>query len=229
MAKQRGELPRTKTEGWEAKPKSHNYQLRPIAATISAGPRPIILKFRSFSLRRRCSRPRHRPAVGQLAWGQPVRRRRLPAVQEQVGELRKGRRGPVAKVGAPPSSVEASASCAATARRAHHCASSALPVASRGAPQQPRPGRACGGAKRWSRSSAPQPPPPAPRAARELSWRPRSRCVWSLSSSACASTEDNHEQAQRRPHEEHASVLCSAPLCSRLRIRMPAEAEAEPN
>ena len=101
--------------------------------------------------------------------------------------------------------------------------------AARGAPQQPWPGRACGGAKRWSRSSAPQPPPPAPRAARELSWRPRSRCVWSLSSSACASTEDNHEQAQRRPHEEHASVLCSAPLCSRRRIRMPAETEAEPN
>ena len=37
------------------------------------------------------------------------------------------------KVGASPSSVEASASCAATARRAHHCASSALPVARRSA------------------------------------------------------------------------------------------------
>jgi len=33
----------------------------------------------------------------------------------------------------------------------------------------------------------------------------------------------------RGDHDEHASVLCSAPLCSRRRIRMPAEAEAEPN
>ena len=77
--------------------------------------------------------PRYRPAAGQLAWGQSARHRRLPAVQEQVGALRKGRRGAVEKVGASPSSVEASASCAATARRAHHCASSALPVARRSA------------------------------------------------------------------------------------------------
>ena len=33
----------------------------------------------------------------------------------------------------------------------------------------------------------------------------------------------------RGDHEEHASVLCSAPLCSRTRIRISAEAEAEPN
>ena len=33
----------------------------------------------------------------------------------------------------------------------------------------------------------------------------------------------------RGDHEEHASVLCSAPLSSRMRIRMPVDAEAEHN
>ena len=106
------------------------------------------------------------------------------------------------------------------------------PGAARGAPQQPWPGRACGGAKRWSRSSAPQPPPPAPRAARELSRRPRGRCgacqLVVLSVRKHGAREDTVNKL-RGDHEEHASVLCSAPLCSRRRIRMPAEAEAEPN